>query len=108
MVLNPKPAFEINNIPLVFVSDTDYSKIAAIAIQSIIENSSKVNDYDIFIVERKIWNEDKRLISNMILDLKNFSIRFIDMNYFLTNTDIDKSLICNSSRFSKGGTYYRL
>ncbi|GHT37499.1 hypothetical protein AGMMS49593_04660 [Endomicrobiia bacterium] len=108
MVLNPKPAFEINNIPLVFVSDTDYSKIAAIAIQSIIENSSKVNNYDIFIVGREIWNEDKRRISNMILDLKNFSIRFIDMNYFLANTDIDKSLISNSSRFSKGGTYYRL
>ncbi|GHT55451.1 hypothetical protein AGMMS50233_05420 [Endomicrobiia bacterium] len=108
IVLNPKPAFEINNIPLVFVSDTDYSKIAAIAIQSIIENSSRVNNYDIFIVGREIWNEDKRRISNMVSDLKNFSIRFIDMNYFLANTDVDKSLMRNSSRFSKGGTYYRL
>jgi lipopolysaccharide biosynthesis glycosyltransferase len=108
VVLNPKPAFEVNNIPLVFVSDRDYSKIAAIAIQSIIENSKEINNYDIFIVGKEIWNENKRRISNMISGLKNFSVRFVDMNYFLANTDVDKSLICNTSRFSKGGTYYRL
>jgi lipopolysaccharide biosynthesis glycosyltransferase len=72
-----KPAFAESNVPVVLACSDSYSCIAAVALQSIIDNSSHENNYDIIILDNGISNINRNLLGKMAVGFSNFAIRFI-------------------------------
>lgn len=96
------PAFNNNNIPIVFSTDNQYAPYLGVTIKSLIDNASSKNNYDIVILESSISNLNKFLIRSLIGFKKNFSIRFIDVKPYLINTNF------HVERYFSVETYYRL
>ena len=44
------PAFDKNNIPVVFATDNNFVPYLGVTIKSLVENSSEENNYDIVIL----------------------------------------------------------
>ncbi len=101
------PTFESNNVPILFTADDDYIKYIGVAIESIIENSSISNNYDIYILTSSINEDSKLKLNDLIKDRTNFSIKFLDFNHYAALTNGNFIKIYNDTRFSSG-TYYRL
>ncbi|MDR2123953.1 MAG: glycosyltransferase family 8 protein [Desulfovibrio sp.] len=72
------PAFENNNIPVVFACDVNFVPYFSVALQSIIENSTENNNYDIILLYRNISLITQKMLINQI-NKYNFSIRFYEM-----------------------------
>ena len=70
------PAFKDNNIPIVFSSSDFFASYASVFIQSILNNASSKNRYDIIILEKSISEKNKKMLLNMITEISNVSIRF--------------------------------
>ena len=101
-----KPAFNNNNIAIVFASDNNYVKYLSVAIISLTDNMSKDYNYDIVILEDKIKDKSKWLLLEQVKDFKNVSLRFIDINkYFKNNEDIKFK---GETRHLTRSTYSRL
>ncbi len=87
--------FEIKNIEkpnkvvIAFCTSDLYSPYCAVAIQSIIDNSSSKNYYEIFILEYDVSSENKRKIINLIKNASNFSIYFLNMQEGLKDIKIN-------------------
>lgn len=77
------PAFEKNNVPIVFSCDKNYVPYLAVSLESIIENSTTENNYDICILDSGIQSADKERLLGMIAVRKNFSLRFINVSILL-------------------------
>jgi len=96
------PAFEKNNIAIAIPSSNYYSPITGVLLKSIVDNSSKDNNYDVLIIEDCIEDSQKALMKSIIRDADNFSLRFIDI----------KKQLCNLCFKLKEGytihTYFRL
>ena len=101
------PTFESNNVAILFTADDDYIKYIGVTIESIIENSSVSNNYDIYILTSSINEDTKRKLNDLIKNRTNFSIKYLDFNHYAALTKADFSKIYNETRFS-GGTYYRM
>lgn len=100
-----KPAFMHNNIPVVFNSDDNYVKYLAVTIQSILNNSSPKNNYDIVILTENISEDNQILLLNSIKHFSNISIRFYDMNYYSKKFEVSKFPTVGHVRTA---AYYRL
>ncbi len=74
------PAFQENNIAILLAPNETYLPHAAVLIQSIIENSSKQNNYDIILFKTDIVERTKKLVLKQIENHPNFSIRFFDIS----------------------------
>jgi len=72
-------AFSKDAISICFCTSNKYATYCGISIQSIIENGSNQNCYDILVLEHDVSDRNKRLLLSLIQDRKNFSIRFINM-----------------------------
>lgn len=94
------PAFNKNNIPIILAADDLYIKYASVLINSIIKNSSLENYYDILILETDISNYNKFLVSSLINNYKNFSIRFINIS-----REIDKRNFQLYAHYKKYNVY---
>ena len=68
-------------IPVFFAVDDGYCPFLAVAIQSLIDNSSADNRYLIKILNTDISNENKRRIAKYERD--NVDIEFVDLNYYI-------------------------
>lgn len=101
------PAFQDNNIPIIFSSSEEYLKYCAIAIRSIIDNSNINNTYDIFIMTKKISDFEKDRIMCMINNHKNFSIRFVEIDIYLDQF-VEYSGEINLIHTFKSEAYHRL
>ena len=91
------------NIPIFFAVDDGYLPFLAVVMQSLIDNSSKENIYDIKILYTKISDENQRKIKNKY-ENDNVKIEFVDLNKFLEKFN-DK--FYTRDYYSKT-TYYRL
>ncbi len=78
-----KPAFYENNIPVAITSSNEYAPFLGVLIESIIENSSKNNNYDIIVLSKEITEQNKLLLLEEIKDHKNFSLRFFEIGKYL-------------------------
>jgi lipopolysaccharide biosynthesis glycosyltransferase len=85
--VSPKPAFEKNNIPIVFASNEYFAPYCAVAIQSIIQSGSPNNNYDILIMERQIESKTKALMKKMVEGHPNVSLRFINVGHVMSEYD---------------------
>ncbi|MDR2667291.1 MAG: glycosyltransferase family 8 protein [Holosporales bacterium] len=65
---------------MVFASDENYAMPLGVTIQSLMDNSSIRNNYDIWVLDSGISDEDKKVIVSLIDGKENFSIRFFDMS----------------------------
>jgi lipopolysaccharide biosynthesis glycosyltransferase len=74
-----KPAFAKNNILIVLAADNNYAAYTSVAIQSIIDSSSKNNNYDIIVLTENISARNMDLIKSQAQKYNNISIRFYYM-----------------------------
>lgn len=72
-----EPIFNTRSIPVVFATDENFIPYLYVAIQSLVDNSSKDNNYDIVILYENV-NEYKQHLFK-ILEAENISIRFVNM-----------------------------
>ena len=92
----------VREIPIFFAVDDGYCPFLAVAIQSMIDNSSPENHYSIKVLNTDISRENK----NKILKYKreNISIEFVDLNYYIRKV---KDKLYTRDYYSKT-TYFRL
>ena len=96
------PAYEKNNIAICMASSNEYAIFVSVVIQSILDNSSEENNYDIVILNSNISLKNKKILSEIVAAHKNFSIRFYDVNEYVKNLQF-----YTWAHFTKF-TYYRL
>ena len=73
------PAFEKNNVAIVFATDDTYASYLGVTIASILANASQENNYDIIIFDGGISRYKAYLLSSLAQNKKNVSIRFFDI-----------------------------
>ncbi len=98
------PAFQKNNIPVVFATDENFVLCLSVALQSLVEHSSPAQNYDIIILEEHLNSEQKKMLQSL-LNRENFSLRFINMTPWIEEQG--RNLFYLHSHFSVA-TYYRL
>lgn len=89
-------------IPIFFAVDDGYCPFLAVAIQSMIDNSSTEYNYSIKVLNTDISSENKRKISKY--EQENVSIEFVDLNYYIQKI---KDKLYTRDYYSKT-TYFRL
>lgn len=104
MNLNIHPFATTNNVPIVFCTDDDYVFPLAVAIQSIIAHSTANNYYDILVLKKELNPQNEDLILNLIKEIDNISIRFIDISTYINL--YPESIFFKRAQF-KAITYYR-
>lgn len=93
---------EKKEIPIFFAVDDSYCPFLAVAIQSMIDNSSPEYSYSIKVLNTDISSENKRKISKY--EQENVSIEFVDLNYYIQKI---KDKLYTRDYYSKT-TYFRL
>ena len=68
-------------IPIFFATDDKYIPFLAVALQSLIENSSDTNNYVIKILYTNI--EENNMNNILKYERENVSIEFVDLNYYI-------------------------
>ena len=96
-----KPIFKGENVlPIVFAFNDEYSKYFSVALQSLIENSSKNYNYDIVALISDVQEDNKKTLLKMMPN--NFSLRFFNMKEYLPVKFKDarnQAMIVKSTRF---------
>ena len=99
-----KPAFKKNNVAISFSSDDNYVPYLSVAIQSIIDNASPKENYDIVVLKTNIARYKEQKIQRMAINHKNISIRFVDVSYLANKF---KSSITSNFMHYNQSIYYR-
>lgn len=96
------PAFDTNNVPIIFESSDLFAPYLSVAILSLINTASDKANYDIIILSNEISKEDQRCLCKLAEGKSNFSIRFFDP------TDFVQSYIDNARYSYLYLNYYRM
>ena len=91
-----------NIIPIFFATDDAYVPFLAVALQSLVENSSKENTYMIRVLYTDISEENKKRIG--VYNKDNITVEFVDLNEYIESI---KDKLHTRDYYSKT-TYYRL
>ena len=83
-----KPFRNINNIAIASNFNNTYAPIFSVLLQSIMDHSSKENNYDCIVLGRDISDTNKKLLLSVVAQKDNFSIRFINPEPFLNGIDM--------------------
>lgn len=97
-----KPFFNKNNIAICMSSSNDYTVFLSVLIESIIENRSKSNNYDIVIINTDISTTNKRNLCELTKGCGNITVRFVEVNEIIAGMKF-----YTWAHFTKF-TYYRL
>ena len=89
-------------IPIFFAIDDEYIPFLAVALESLIENSSKNYYYSIKILYTHIKEENKKKIAKF--EKENVKIEFVDLNYYIEGI---KDKLYTRDYYTKT-TYFRL
>lgn len=92
----------LNTIPIFFTVDDKYVPFLAVALQSLIENSSERNYYLIKILYTSITEENQEKIKKY--EKENVNIEFVDLNYYINKI---KNKLYTRDYYSVT-TYFRL
>lgn len=99
------PAFEDNNVALIFNCDAEFYKYFSVTLESIIQNSTSNNNYDLIVLHTNIsWQMQEVLLDEVNL-LHNFSLRFVNVENYVKKYGINQLRVLN---FLKVSAYYRL
>ena len=72
------PAYTERNIPIAISCSNEYVKYLSVLLQSILDNASDTNNYDVLILNRGIDDRNKFLIEQQC-NRENFSVRFVSI-----------------------------
>ncbi|MCH5207650.1 MAG: glycosyltransferase family 8 protein [Oscillospiraceae bacterium] len=97
-----KPAFDLNNVAVCLACSNAYSVFACVTINSLIQNSSADNNYDIIVMNTDISENNMDKIQSISDGYDNVSIRFFNVSEFIGN-----KTFYTWGPFTKF-TYYRL
>ncbi len=89
-------------IPVFFAVDDGYCPFLAVALQSLIDNSSEANLYSVKVLNTDISEENRRRFAEYERD--NVDIEFVDLNYYIQKV---KDKLYTRDYYSKT-TYFRL
>ena len=92
----------LNVIPVFFAVDDGYVPFLAVALESLIENSSKNYYYSIKVLYTNICEENKKKI--LKYERENVKIEFVDLNYYIEEI---KEKLYTRDYYTKT-TYFRL
>ena len=98
-----KPAFELNNIAVVFQSSDYYAPYTAVVIQSIMDTSTNGNNYDIIVTTLDMSDHNKKVIEEMSIGYSNISVRVINVFEYRKQYPL-----YNSERFVGQETWTRI
>lgn len=98
------PVFE-RAVPVVFGADDSFFIPLVVCIQSIVENASDDECYDIVVLANKFGEKYTAILRSMAEERKNVSIRVYDVEPFLNTWDLSR--LKTGHRLSLA-TYYRL
>lgn len=73
-----KPAFNENNIPIVFAADNNYVPILAVAMKSVVYNATPRYNYDLIVLHQNIDNDNQTRLKSELCK-ENISVRFINV-----------------------------
>lgn len=71
-----KPAFAENNVPVVFAANDSYVPYLAVALKSLIENTSREKNYDIIVLHADITEQNQARLTRELVQAENISLRF--------------------------------
>lgn len=71
-----RPAFAENNVPVVFAANDSYVPYLAVALKSLIENTSRERNYDIIVLHADITEENQARLTRELVQAENISLRF--------------------------------
>lgn len=91
-----------NKIPIFFAVDDEYTPFLAVALESLIDNSSRENYYLIKVLYTNITEENQKKIKKY--ERENVNIEFVDLNYYINKV---KDKLYTRDYYSKT-TYFRL
>lgn len=77
------PAFEENNVPVVFAANNNFVPMFATCLQSVMDHSSKSNNYDIILIQSDVDQYNRLVLMQMVKPYENFSLRFFDASRLL-------------------------
>lgn len=83
-----EPAFTENIVAVSSAVSNEYLPYLNVTIQSIIDNSVEENNYDIVILCEQVSVEDKQKARSLIKGWENFSIRFLNVDDYLSQYDL--------------------
>lgn len=81
------PVFKENCVSVVFSASDYYAPYLAVALHSLVKNSSANHNYDIVVFTRDISEKNRELLQNTV-KRENVSLRFYKMNDIFAGTDI--------------------
>lgn len=84
-----------NLIPVVMSADNNYAPYLAVCIKSLIENSSKNNNYCIYVLYTELSESNQTKIKN--LETSNCNIEFIDVTSYYADLDLSNFYYGNLS-----------
>ena len=70
------PAFDQNNVPVVFAADDNYVPYFSACMQSVIDHSSPENNYDLVLISKNISHVNQDILREMVAEYHNISLRF--------------------------------
>lgn len=97
-----QPAFANNNIALVLASSDFYTIYLSAMLESIVENASAENNYDITVLESGIKDDNKKALQLLEEGHSNVSIRFFNVKEKMAN------IYLKATGHISVETYYRL
>ncbi len=80
-----KPKFAGKAIPVVFAANNNFVPMFATCFQSLIDQSSETNNYDVVLIGSDITKENQGILSEMVINHPNISLRFYDPGRLLQN-----------------------
>lgn len=86
-MLRIDPVFSEGSIPILLASDDKYARYITVVVESIIQNSSDENNYDIIVLGSKIAEPTKERLYASTRGKSNFSLRVFDFAEELEKTD---------------------
>ncbi len=98
-----KRAFDTNNVSVMVTSSDLYAPYVGVLVESIIENSSTDNNYDILILQTDISEANVNLLEGMAKDKSNVSVRCVDISEI-----IDSYEFTTFNKAHKKYNFYRL
>ncbi len=98
-----EPIYKENFVPIVIPCSNLYAPYLSVWLQSIIDNSSSNNNYDIIVLQDDISIQNQEKLSYMLKDLNNFSLRFYNPGKYL-----DKSKIKVEKNYLSSVSSYRI
>ncbi len=74
-----EPAFEGKSFPIVMAMDDGYAKVCAVSLVSLADNVADSSKYDIVVLESRLSDENKEILTQLVAHKDNISLRFYNI-----------------------------